>query len=72
MDYSAMSRTELESHLTRLKSNFEDLEETIAFNFSNTTSHIGGSQVRKDIDMLNEMKQEIRSIESMLSGMDNN
>ena len=71
MDYSAMSRSELESNLKRLKSDYADLEETIAFNFANTTAHIGGGQVGKDVDMLNELKQEISRIELMLLGMDN-
>jgi hypothetical protein len=67
-NYSSMSKAELESHLKRLKSNFEDLEQTITFNLANSCSHIGGGQVRKDMDCLEELKAEICMIERILSG----
>ncbi len=68
MDCGSMSRSELEAHLKRLRSRYEDLEETITFNFANSTAHISGGQVRKDVDVLNEIKQEISRIESILNG----
>ena len=70
MDYGSISKSELETILKRLKSRYYDLEETISFNFTYSTAHIGGRQVRKDVDMLNELKAEIGRIEVILSRMD--
>ena len=70
MNYSSMSKAELESNLKKLKNDFEDLEETITFNFANSSSHIGGGQVRKDMVCLEELKAEICQIESILEEMD--
>ncbi len=67
MECDSMSRSELEAHLTRLRRRYEDLEETMTFNFANSTAHIGGGQVRKDVDMLNKLKEEINRIESILN-----
>jgi tetrahydromethanopterin S-methyltransferase subunit G len=67
MNYDSMSKDELESTLKRLKSNLEDLEETITFNFSHTSDHIGGKQVRKDEGILRELKEEIEKVKKILS-----
>lgn len=69
IDYSSMSKAELESNLKKLKNDFEDLEETITFNLANSSSHIGGGQVRKDMDCLEELKAEICQIENILLEM---
>ncbi len=69
MDYDSMSRAELEEHLKKLKHDFEDLEETFTFNFANSSAHIGGGQVRKDMDCLEEMKAEICRMEKHLIEM---
>lgn len=62
-----MSKAELESALKRLKSNFEDLEETISFNFTYSVAHVDLGQVIRDEESLMELKEEIRSIEDLLS-----
>jgi hypothetical protein len=59
MDYNLMSKAELETIVKRLKDNFEDLEETINFNFNYSSAHIGGNQVRKDEERLIKLKGEI-------------
>jgi hypothetical protein len=67
MDYSGMSKHELESTLKRLQADLEDLEETITFNFSHSAAHIGGGQVRKDEEALGELKEKIAGIKAALS-----
>ncbi len=70
MDHQEMSRTELESALKRLRFQVEDLEEMIGFDYTFTSAHIGGSQVRKDENKLTELKEQISLIERLLSGTD--
>jgi hypothetical protein len=70
MDYNSMSRAELESALKRLQSNFDDLEETINFNLAYSSSHIGGEQVRKDEELLRELKEEILRVKELLAKTD--
>ena len=67
MEYSSMTRAELELNLKRLKSRFADLEETITFNLAYSSAHIGGGQVRKDEACLNELKTEICRIQEILT-----
>jgi uncharacterized protein YktB (UPF0637 family) len=69
MDYNSMSKDELESALKRLQDNLEDLEETITFNFSHTSDHIGGKQVRKDEESLRKLKEEVEKIREILSNL---
>ena len=71
MDYNSMSTAELEATLKKLKNTFEDLEETITFNLSYSGVHIGGRQVRKDEECLNELKSEICRIELVLADRNN-
>lgn len=61
-----MTKAELELNLKQLQCRFEDLEETITFNFANSSSHIGGGQVRKDMACLEELKSEISRVEKQL------
>ena len=70
MDYSSLSKTELELILKRLQSSFEDLEETINFNFTHSAAHIDGSQVRRDEESLRELKEEICKVKESLSKTD--
>jgi hypothetical protein len=71
MNYQEMGRDELESVLERLKSELEDLEDLIGFDYTFTSAHIGGSQVRKDEANLVQLKEQIAMIERLLlSGMD--
>ena len=65
-DYAALSRPGLEGELKKLKSELEDLEDAIAFNLINTSAHIPGKQVRKDKELLRDLKEEIAVIEKML------
>jgi hypothetical protein len=66
-DYNAMNMAELNLELKRLKDNFEDLEETVRFNFTYSSAHIGGEQVKKDEESLRRLKEEISIIEQLLS-----
>jgi hypothetical protein len=66
-DYNSMSKAELESVLKRLKSNLEDLEETIRFNFAYSSAHISGGQVRKDEESLRKLEEEVGIVEELLS-----
>lgn len=70
MDYNSMSKAELELTLKRLKSNYEDLEETINFNFAYSAAHIDGGQVRRDEESLRELKEEIVKVKAFLSKTD--
>jgi hypothetical protein len=72
MDYNSMSRSELEAALKRLQSNFDDLGETINFNFAYSSSHIGGEQVRRDEELLRELKEEILKVKELLAETDSN
>jgi hypothetical protein len=67
MDYNLMSKAELETIVKRLKDNFEDLEETINFNFNYSSAHIGGNQVRKDEERLIKLKGEIERVKEIIS-----
>jgi uncharacterized protein YktB (UPF0637 family) len=67
MDYNSMSKAELEAMLKRLQNNLEDLEETINFNFTYSSAHIGGNQVRKDEESLRKLKEEIERVKKILS-----
>jgi hypothetical protein len=66
-DYNAMNTAELKSELKRLTANLEDLEETLQFNFTYSSAHIGGEQVRKDEESLKDLKEEISLIEQLLT-----
>ncbi|MGE5237293.1 MAG: hypothetical protein ACM3ON_00640 [Chloroflexota bacterium] len=70
MNYREMGRTELEAVLKRLRFELEDLEDMIGFDYTFTSAHIGGSQVRKDETTLIDLKEQILFIEELLSGMD--
>ncbi len=61
-------KTEIRETLNRLRAELEDLEETIAFNFMNTSAHIGGGQVRKDEEALKALREKISSLERRLEG----
>lgn len=62
-----MKKTELETMLKRLQNDFEDLEETINFNFTYSSAHIGSNQVRKDEERLRKLKEEIEKVKEILS-----
>jgi hypothetical protein len=61
-----MKKKDLESTLRRLEADLEDLEETMRFNLSHTTAHIGGGQVRRDEEMLDQLRREISRIRALL------
>ena len=61
-----MKKKDLESALRRLEADLEDLEETMSFNLSYTSAHIGGAQVRKDEEALDELRHEIARIQTLL------
>ena len=67
MDYGALTRAELESELTRLRNNLEDLEDMVRFDFTFTSAHIGGAQVRRDEDNMRRLRETIARIEELLS-----
>ena len=62
-DYSQMSTDELNAELKRLKDNLEDLEDTFAFNLTNTSAHINTGVVVEAEEELDELKAEIIKIE---------
>ena len=62
----AMKKKDLESALRRLEAELEDLEETMGFNLSFTSAHIGGAQVRKDQETLEVLRKEIGRIRDLL------
>ena len=66
MDYRFMNREELASSLQRLLSDLEDLEETISFHLTYSSAHIGGGQVRKDEESLNEIRDKIAYVRQLL------
>jgi hypothetical protein len=61
-----MNREELASSLQRLQSDLEDLEETISFHLTYSSAHIGGGQVRKDEESLNEIRDKIAYVRQLL------
>ena len=65
-DYSQMSTDELNAELKRLKDNLEDLEDTFAFNLTNTSAHINTGVVVEAEEELDELKAEIIKIESYI------
>lgn len=66
-DYTLMNKNELQLELKRLRGNLEDLEETMQFNFTHSSAHISGEQVKKDDEILSMLKHEIAAIELLLS-----
>lgn len=67
MDYNSADTTELETMLARLQRELEDVEETIDFHFTYTSAHIGGHEVRKDEERLEQLKGDIANIKEVLS-----
>ena len=67
MDYNLADTTELETMLARLQRELEDVEETIDFHFTYTSAHIGGHEVRKDEERLEQLKRDIANIKEALS-----
>ena len=67
MDYISVDTAELETMLARLKTELEDLEEAINFNFTFTSAHIGGREVRKDEEILRLLKEKILRIKEVLA-----
>jgi len=61
-----MNREELASSLQRLQSDLEDLEETISFHLTYSSAHVGGGQVRKDEESLNEIRDKIAYVRQLL------
>jgi len=66
LDYRFMNREELASSLQRLQSDLEDLEETISFHLTYSSAHVGGGQVRKDEESLNEIRDKIAYVRQLL------
>ena len=67
MDCNSVDAAALETLLARLQTEPEDLEETINFNFTYTSAHIGGREVRKDEERLGQVKEKIAMIKELLS-----
>ncbi len=67
MDCNSVDAAALKTLLARLQTEFEDLEETINFNFIYTSAHIGGREVRKDEERLGQLKENIAMIKEVLS-----
>ena len=65
-------KPELEQKLKSLKDELEDLEDAIAFNLMNTSAHIPGGHVRKDEELLEELKGKIAEIEKTLNKSNGN
>jgi len=65
-DHSSLNRLELESKLTRLKEELEDMEETTSFYFANSAAHINGGEVMRDEEVLTALKSDIAEIEGFL------
>jgi hypothetical protein len=65
-----MTREELASTLRCLQSDLEDLEETISFNLTYSSAHIGGGQVRKDEESLKEIRDKIAHVRQLLEGVE--
>lgn len=67
-DYEAMDKAALEVALMRLRDEFDDLEETINFNFTHTSAHINAGQAVNDEETLSELRQEIDKVTQLLEG----
>ncbi len=61
------SITDLKAELRRLRSRFDDLEETITFNLTHTSAHIGSGEVRQDEETLNDLREEMAFLEQRLA-----
>jgi hypothetical protein len=66
-DYTVMSKYELLIELKRLRDNLKDLEETMNFHYTFSSAHISGEQAKKDEQTLDVLKQEIATIELIIS-----
>jgi hypothetical protein len=69
-DTRGVKKKDLESALRRLEADLEDLEETMRFNLSHTSAHIGGGQVRRDEETLEQLRQEISRIRELLKAFE--
>ncbi len=65
-----MEKTDLEAQLKGLEADLEDLEETISFNLSHSSAHIGGAEVRRDQEILEEMRQEVARLRALLKELE--
>lgn len=65
-DYAAMDKAALEAAIMRLKADFEDLKETMEFNFTHTSAHINAGQAASDEETLRELKEEFDMVQKML------
>lgn len=67
-DYLQMGPEQLEAELKRLRDNLEDLEDTFAFNLTNTSAHLNSGVVAEAEEELQELKDEIAKVQSLLGG----
>jgi predicted metal-binding protein len=65
--HDTMGITELETELRRLQSRYDDLQETITFNLTHTSAHIGSGEVRQDEETLKDLREEIVLLEQRLA-----
>ncbi|MDX9715526.1 MAG: hypothetical protein RBT37_08895 [Dissulfurispiraceae bacterium] len=62
------NRDDLEQKLRMLKNDYEDLKETMSFDFNYSCAHISSKKVKKDEECLQRIKDEIERIEMLLCG----
>ena len=67
MDCNSVDTAALKTMLACLQTELEDLEETINFNFTYTSAHVGGREVRTDEERLGQLKEKIAMIKEVLS-----
>ena len=67
MDCNSVDPVELEKLLVNLCVELEDMEEAVNFNFTYTSAHMGGREVRKDEETLRHLKERIVQINEALS-----
>jgi hypothetical protein len=61
------SRDEIETEILRLQDELDDLEEAVRFEYTYTTAHIGGRQVRRDEENLTLLRSRIADLQALLS-----
>ena len=64
------SRDEIETEILRLQDELDDLEEALHFEYTYTTAHIGGRQVRRDEENLTRLRSKIADLQALLSRME--
>lgn len=65
MEDAPRRREEVEAEILRLEGDLQDLEEAIQFEYTFTSAHIGGRQVKRDEEDLTRLRLRIAQLRAL-------